>query len=132
SRQQAVQEKTRLQTETAEHLKQWGEELTAARVQLGQVQEKQLACQQHVQRLTGQQAELAQQIERVVSSAESLSSRRDAVQRELSAAQEQERELEQQQKELAEQMNTLAGRVEELGGQVRLRSGRGESARRTA
>ena len=36
--------------------------LTAARVQLGQVQEKQLATEQHVQRQTAAKAELAQQM----------------------------------------------------------------------
>jgi chromosome segregation protein len=131
SRQEQVEQKAQLQAETAEHLRQWGEELTAIRVQLGQVQEKQLACQQHVQRLTGQKAELAQQIERVVSSAEALASRRDSVQCELEEAAEAERTLESRQKELAKQMETLAGRVDELAGHVRELTGRVEKLRET-
>jgi chromosome segregation protein len=129
SRQEQVEQKAQLQAETAEHLRQWGEELTAIRVQLGQVQEKQLACQQHVQRLTGQKAELAQQIERVVSSAEALVGRRDSVQRELDEAAEAERTLEARQKELAGQMQSLAGRVDELAGHVRELTGRVEKLR---
>ena len=111
-RQHQVDEKTVQQQQTAEHLKQWSEELTAARVQLGQVQEKQLATQQHVQRLTGQKAELAQQIQRVTSSADSLVNRRDSVERERAEAEEAEQILEDKQK-------TLAGQMEELEAQVR-------------
>ena len=44
-----------------------GEELTATRVQLGQIQEKQLALQQQVQRQTAAKAELEQQVQRIKS-----------------------------------------------------------------
>jgi polyhydroxyalkanoate synthase len=45
----------------AANLRIWNEELTACRVSLGQVQEKQLSTQQAVQRHTAQQSELSQQ-----------------------------------------------------------------------
>jgi chromosome segregation protein len=129
NRQQQVETKTVEQARTAENLKQWGEELTAARVQLGQVQEKQLACQQHVQRLTAQKAELAQQIARVISSAESLTGRHDSVTGELAAAERAEETLQDQQKTLADQMASLEGQVKELGEKVQALSGRVESLR---
>jgi len=125
--QQQVGEKTALQQSTAEDLKRWGEELTAARVALGQVQEKQLACQQHTQRLTSQQAELVQQIERVTSSTESLLARQITVQRELTEAQASERGLEQQQKSLADQAQTLEQRLAVLNQQVQTLSEQVES-----
>ena len=51
-------------------------QLTSARVLLGQIQEKQLASQQQVQRQTAAQAELAEQIERLGRSAEAVEPRR--------------------------------------------------------
>ena len=47
-----------------------------ARVLLGQVQEKQLASEQNVQRQTSAKAELEQQIARIIKSAESVAGRR--------------------------------------------------------
>jgi hypothetical protein len=47
------------QKQSPRNLKESGEALTAARVQLGQVQEKQLASQQQVQRQTAAKAELS-------------------------------------------------------------------------
>lgn len=129
SRQQQVESKTAEQSQTADNLRQWGEELTAARVQLGQVQEKQLACQQHVQRLTAQKAELAQQVQRVISSARSLTSKHDSVTEELAAAEKAEETLQQQQKSLSEQMETLVLQVKESGEQVQLLTARVESLR---
>ena len=131
NRQQQVETKTVEQAQTAENLKQWGEELTAARVQLGQVQEKQLACQQHVQRLTAQKAELAEQIARVIASAESLTARHDSVTEELAAAERAEATLQEQQKTLADQMTSLDGQVKEVGEKVQSLSGRVESLRET-
>ena len=131
ARQQQVEEKTTLQAQTAENLKEWGEELTAARVQLGQVQEKQLSSQQHVQRLTAQRAELAQQMQRVIAAAESLSARRDKVTEELAIAEDAERTLAEQQKTLAEQQESLAAQVKELGAQVQALSTRVDALRAT-
>ena len=131
TRQQKVEEQTVAQAQTAENLKQWGEELTAARVQLGQVQEKQLASQQHVQRLTAQKAELAQQMQRVMSSAESLTTRRDKVTDEMATAEEAERTLQDQQKNLTTQMESLIGQVKELGEVVQGLNGRVDSLRAT-
>src|SRR5262249_4091764 len=59
NRQKAVEDLTAAHQRLAEELKETGEALTAARVQLGQIQEKQLASQQEVQRQTAAKAELA-------------------------------------------------------------------------
>ncbi len=131
TRQQKVEEQTVALAETAENLKQWGEELTASRVQLGQVQEKQLACQQHVQRLTAQKAELAQQMQRVMSSAESLTTRRDKITDELATAEEAERALHEQQQNLSRQMESLVVAVKELGERVQTLNSRVEALRAT-
>ena len=131
SRQDQVTEKSAQQAETAEKLRMWGEELTAARVQLGQVQEKQLSSQQHVQRLAAQKTELAQQMQRVMSSAENLSTRRDKITDELAGAEETERSLGEQQMTLAGQLELLTAQVKERGGQVQSLAGRVESLRAT-
>ncbi len=127
--QQQAEQKTAVQAQTAENLKQWGEELTASRVQLGQVQEKQLGSQQHVQRLTAQQAELAEQLERVVNSAEALVNRRDLVEKELAEAKAAEAELEKQQASLAEQVGLLEAQVKERGQEVQTLTGPGIAPR---
>ena len=112
-RQQSVTDMTARHAQVGEDLKLWGEQLTAARVLLGQVQEKQLASQQHVQRQTAAAAELEQQIARIVKSAEAVASRRGGVERELQESQRQESLL-------VEQQQTLIGEVEELSRQLQL------------
>jgi chromosome segregation protein len=129
--QSQVDEKTALQTQTAEDLKRWSEELTAARVQLGQVQEKQLACQQHTQRLTSQQAELIEQIERVAVSTASLEKRKVTVARELAESQDVERGLEQEQKSLATQAEELEERLGVLNEQIATLSEQVETLQKT-
>src|SRR5204862_69104 len=79
-----------------EDLKLWGEQLTASRMLLGQVQEKQLASQQHVQRQAAAKAELEQQIARIEKSAAAVASRRGGVERELQDAQRHEAQLVEQ------------------------------------
>ena len=108
-RQQRVTDLTAKHAQIAEDLKLWGEQLTAARVLLGQVQEKQLASEQNVQRQTAARAELEQQIARIVKSAESVASRRGGVERELQEAERQESLLVQQQQELIGQVEQAAG-----------------------
>src|SRR5438874_4599016 len=61
ARQRSIEETTEHVARLAEDLKAWSEQLTAARVSLGQVQEKQLASQQAVARQTAMKAELQQQ-----------------------------------------------------------------------
>ena len=48
------------QKQLTENLRQWSEQLTAARVALGEVQQKQLSAREQVQRLTAQRSELQQ------------------------------------------------------------------------
>jgi chromosome segregation protein len=125
ARQQQVDELLLRQQQLGEDLKQWGEQLTSARVQLGQVQEKQLASGQQVQRQTAAQAELRQQIERIIRSEEQAAGRRGSIEIELEQARAAEQSLVQSQQTLAEQAQTLAQQLEEagevlreLGGQV--------------
>ncbi|MGO8056337.1 hypothetical protein, partial [Rhizobium leguminosarum] len=67
-----VDEMVAKQSRIADHLSHFGEELTAARVALGQVEEKKLASEQHVDRHQSTIAEVQQQIERLIASAESV------------------------------------------------------------
>jgi chromosome segregation protein len=131
ARQQQVEEKTARQTETAADIRQWNEELTTVRVQLGQVQEKQLACQTHVQRLTAQKAEIAQQLERVITGAQSLTARRTKISEELESAEEAQRALQVQQNQLAAKIDSLQEQVKESSSQVQALSSRVETLRAT-
>jgi chromosome segregation protein len=92
----------------AEELRESAEALTGARVQLGQVQEKQLSAQQAVQRQTQARAELGQQIDRIVKSAESIVSKRAAVEEELSIARAGEAASKRKQASLAEQLTAVS------------------------
>ncbi|HEX8523720.1 MAG TPA: chromosome segregation protein SMC [Tepidisphaeraceae bacterium] len=129
SRQQAVEELTAQHTQVAEDLKNWGEQLTSARVLLGQIQEKQLSCQQHVQRMTAAKTEIEQQITRIVKSAESVASRRGGIEQELAEAQHAEAALLEQQKDLIGQSESVAARLEESGHVVRTLSSQVDSIR---
>jgi chromosome segregation protein len=116
--QQATQDVTRLTEEqktVAELLQQLGEQLTASRVQLGQVQEKQLSSQQTVQRQTAAQGELNQQIERLDRSAAGLASRNKEVERELESAAHAEESLSQSVLANEKRSSELAGEISELG-----------------
>jgi chromosome segregation protein len=115
SRSQQVEEMTARQAQVAEDLKAWGEELTAARVQLGQIQEKQLATRQHVERQTSAKAELQQQIERITRSADAVASRRSSVEEELELATNAEATLVEQQETLAAQVEQLASLLQQAG-----------------
>jgi chromosome segregation protein len=129
SRQQAVEDLTAAHQRLAEELKETGELLTSARVELGQIQEKQLASQQEVQRQTAAKAELAQQIERIARSAESVADRREGVERELEAAKQAEVALEQKQKTFAQQIEALTAKVQESSHDVQQLSGKVEQIR---
>ncbi|HXE55326.1 MAG TPA: chromosome segregation protein SMC [Tepidisphaeraceae bacterium] len=129
ARQQQVTELTAGTEALAEEIRQTSEELTAARVQLGQVQEKQLASQQQVQRQTAAKAELAQQSERLLKSAQTIAQRRESVEAELKAAQHAEETLVETQKGLASQIESVAAQVTESGEAVRTLSGQVESLR---
>jgi len=117
-RQKDVEELTAQQAEGAENLKQCGEALTTLRVQVGQVQEKQIASQQAVQRLSAAKAELAEQMERISRSAEQVEGRRSAVESELAAAREAEAELSQKQEILSRKIEKLGVEVAQLQAKV--------------
>jgi chromosome segregation protein len=109
----------------AEELKETAEALTAARVEMGHVQEKQLAAQAAVQRHTASKAELAQQIQRITTAAAGLASRRGGIEQELAAARAAEAGLQHKQTALtnqiaamAEQVQTAAAAVAQLAASV--------------
>ncbi len=112
NRQKAVEDLTARHLQLAEELKDSSETLTAARVQLGQVQEKQLTSQQEVQRQTAAKAELSQQIERIVKSADSIAGRRGSLQSELESGRQAEVAL-------AEKQKTFTAQIEQLTSQCR-------------
>ncbi len=125
SRQGQIEELTARHQRIGEDLKQWGEQLTTARVELGQIQEKQLASQQQVQRQTAARAEFAEQIERIARSERQLVGRRESVDTELATARHAETDHQNRLAVLAEDSQALAGRIEglstvvkELGEQV--------------
>ena len=114
SRQQQADVAVTRHQQLTEELRGSGEKLTAARVELGQIQEKQLASRQQVQRQTAARAELAQQIERLVQAAASVASRRQAIEHELAAAEHAESSLVEKQKTLGEELQQLTARVAAL------------------
>jgi chromosome segregation protein len=111
----AVEELTIQGKQLADELKELAEGLTAARVELGQIQEKQLGLQQHVQRLQSQRGELIQQVERLQKSAEGLLQKQQQVAQELLAAQENESVLTVQLEALSEQAQDLAAKAQAAG-----------------
>ncbi|MDB5357446.1 MAG: smc [Phycisphaerales bacterium] len=129
SRQQQIEEQTANQKRLAEEIRHLGEQLTASRVQLGQVQEKQLASQQQVQRMTGARAELLQQVERLQRSVEAVAGKRGAVEAELQSASTAERSAVEQQQTLKQQIEAAAAQVAEAGKAVQVLTGEVESLR---
>ncbi len=123
-REERVTELTQKQAEAGERLRAAGEALTTLRVQLGQIQEKQIAAQQAVQRLTATATELGQQLERVARTAEQVSSRRGTVEDELATAVEQEQELIEKQQHVEKAIEVLTVEVKELGEKVSVLQGR--------
>jgi chromosome segregation protein len=95
----------------AEDLRRLAEQLTGARVALGQIQEKQLASQQQVQRQGASRSEITQQLERLARLAETLSSRQAEVENELAEAQESEERLKEEEQTLTRQIEEAAERV---------------------
>jgi chromosome segregation protein len=129
ARQQQVTDLTANQETLSAELRQLGEELTKSRVQLGQIQEKQLASQQQVQRQTAAKAELEQQIQRLLKSAQAVAQRRDGIESELEAAKHAEAALVENQKVLAEQIEKLAAQVQEVSESVRVLTGQVDGLR---
>ena len=118
ARQQQIERLDGRQGEAEVSLKQIGEALTLLRVELGQVQEKQLSSQQAVQRLTATRGELEEQLDRVKRSAEQATARHAAVEKELAAAKAAEEHLAEKHEKLARQIESLETDVNELGQRV--------------
>ena len=117
------------QQRLAEELRQLGEQLTTARVQLGQVQEKQLASQQQVQRLGASRDELGQQAQRLGRAAEAVAEKRGGVGRELEAAEDAEAQLVEKQQTLEGQIADVSARAKEAGEAVQGMTAEVESLR---
>ncbi len=112
-REQAVVDLSAQHEQLGVELKEISEILTLARVEIGQIQEKQLACQQEAQRQTAAGAELNQQMERLAASLQSLAGRRETAEQELQAARESEALLEEKQGVYSRQIDEQANRVAE-------------------
>ncbi len=118
-RQRIVEESAAAQKGLADELRQAGEQLTAARVSLGQIQEKQLNSERHVQRLSAQRGELAQQVQRLTQSAEAVAAKRGGVEEELASAEAAQAELVERQRVLAADIEDVAATVAEASDAVR-------------
>ncbi len=110
-KQRSIEQLQTEQIELAENIKKWAEELTSARVSLGQVQEKQIACRQSVERHAAMRDELSQQLERIVKGIDSLRSRIATVEAEIASAETAQQQLQSREKTLAEQVETIAGEL---------------------
>jgi chromosome segregation protein len=113
-RQQRIADSAGEQKRIADELRQAGEALTAARVEMGQLQEKQLASRRQVERQNALKAELQQQIDRLAKSAQAVAGRRGDVEAELTNAQREQESLAQRQGELSEQVQSLAAQISEV------------------
>ncbi len=131
NRQKAIEELTAAHQTLTEQLRESGETLTRARVQLGQVQEQQLGCQQAVQRQTVARGELAQHLDRVSKAAESTTGRRGSIEHELAAAKHAQSTQSQRKAELAGEIESLVARVRESGEAVRTLSSELETSRKS-
>jgi chromosome segregation protein len=129
SRQQQVTELSETQQRLGDEIRRLGEELTVTRVELGQVQEKQLAAQQQVHRQTAAKAELAQQSDRLRKSAEAIAGKRGVVEAELESAQAAQAQLLQKQQALAAGIEKATAHVAEMSEVVRGLVGQVESLR---
>jgi len=112
-RQRQVEEMTANQARIGEELSHAGEQLTAARVMLGQAQEKQIASRQQVDRQTAAVAELNLQIERITLSLTGLASRQGTLEAELHASQQAEASLVNKCAALEAQVADLVTRLNE-------------------
>jgi len=128
---------TQQQKTIAQQIQAMGEELTALRVYLGQVQEKHLSSQQTVARPDAAAAELAQQIERLDRSASTVRARCADVQRERDGRRNEGRgrwvkrfrRTRSIPRELAEQIARLGQVVAELSSRVEATRGRQQGGR---
>jgi chromosome segregation protein len=95
------------QQQLVEQLRHAAEELTAARILVGQLEEKQYAARQSVQRLEAQRGEFTQQLDRLTKAVETISQKRVQIERDLQSAKHQRETLESS-------VGELQARLEEL------------------
>jgi chromosome segregation protein len=119
NRQSAVEASTARQQKLTEELRESSETLTNARVQLGQVQEQQLACQQQVQRQTVARGELVQQIARIEQSTQSVTGKIAGIEHELAVARHTEATVATQRQELQAHIDALKSQVTTTGESVK-------------
>jgi chromosome segregation protein len=127
--QQQIEQATQQHKQLVEASRHLGEELTLCRVALGQVQEKQLASRQTVERLKAQRQEAAQQIERLSKSAAGLGDRQEAARAEAQKAAHDEQTHQQRVAELKERVADLTTQLQEQLESVRSLSAKVESIR---
>lgn len=96
-----------------EALRHAAEEATAARVRVGQLEEKQFAAQQSVERLEAQRREFSQQLERLAKAIDSIASRRGNVEHDLAQAEHQREQLQGAVAELQMRVNDLEAQSSE-------------------
>ncbi len=113
----------------ADQVRAVAEMLTAARVAIGQLEEKHFAAGQSLTRSQSQRNELGQQIERLARSIASIDSRRDQVAHDLASAEHAGQTLEAQLVELQNRADSLDARLAELVQTVNDLSAQVESTR---
>lgn len=106
------------------------EALTAARVSLGQAEEKLLACKQSQQRASGQLNELTQQLARIARQVEQLASRKQAAEHELAAAERAQIDLTQRLAEIDTHGVELQSRFESESVELNQHQSRAQSLRK--
>lgn len=111
--QQQIEQATVQHQQLVDASKHLGEELTVCRVALGQVQEKQLASRQAVERLKMQLIEAGQQIERISKNAAGLGDRQKNAEAESQKAAHDEQTHQQRVAELKERVEELTQRLAE-------------------
>jgi chromosome segregation protein len=129
ARQRSIEETTEHVTKLAEDLKTWSEQLTAARVSLGQVQEKQLASQQAVARQSAASSELRQQVERITKSQQAVTTRKASAEQEIEQAKYTEKKLAEKQEAVKVEVQTVSSQLQEAQESVLELTGQVESLR---
>ncbi|MDB5325480.1 MAG: smc, partial [Phycisphaerales bacterium] len=127
--QESIELNTKQHAELVEASKGLAEALTVCRVELGQVQEKQLGSRQAVDRLRSQSHEAAQQIERLKKNAAGLDDRRASAEAEGQRAAHDEQTQQQRVAELKERVAELTEQLKTELEAVRALSAKVESIR---
>ena len=127
--QQAIDDHTAQQRVLTEEVRKLNDDLTAARVAHGQVEQKQISSRQSVERLSAQLNEAGQQIERLAKSVESVASRQGASEAAVQQAAHDEGVAQAKVADLKERVSRLQLRVAELSEIVKASASKVESVR---